>query len=182
MGRQWIPRQTSKLPWTIRRTRQAWSRQAHAWRGMCSPIMLGGFRSTLSIRSRRSTGTGAWWATMVRQLGCGGLHCSLHTLGMLGPMMRFLIPFSLILMFRFRMVDGPVQTGPTDMVDSLWAYCPGILFLDLDRAWQSSGHLLRRFQINYPRSSSIRVCIAAWNQLPRDGGGVMSTRVRTASG
>ena len=28
-------------------------------------------------------------------------------------------------------------------------------FLDLERAWQSSGHLRRRFQINYPRSSPI---------------------------
>ena len=26
------------------------------------------------------------------------------------------------------MVDGPVQTGPTDMVDSHWAYHPDILF------------------------------------------------------
>ena len=44
------------------------------------------------------------------------------------PMMCFLIPFSLILMFRFWMVDGPVQTGPTDMVNGLWAYCPSVLF------------------------------------------------------
>ena len=54
-------------------------------------------------------------------------------------------------------------------------------FLDLECAWQSSGHLLRHFQINYPRSS-IRVCIAVWNQLLKDGGGVMSTCVRTALG
>ena len=63
-------------------------------------------------------------------------------------------------MFRFftldGMVDGPVQTGPTDMVDDYWAYRPGVLFfLDLERAWQSSGRLRRRFQINYPRSSPI---------------------------
>ena len=32
-------------------------------------------------------------------------------------------------MFQFLdgMVDGPVQTGPTDMVDSHRAYCPGVL-------------------------------------------------------
>ena len=80
------------------------------------------------------------------------------------------------------MVDGPVQMGPADMVDGHRAYHPGVLFLDLERAWQSSGRLLRHFQINYPRSLSITVCVAAWNQLPRDRGGVMSTRVRTASG
>ena len=53
------------------------------------------------------------------------------------------------------MVDGPVQTGPTDMVDSHRAYSPDVLFLDLERARQSSGRLLGRFQINYPRSSPI---------------------------
>ena len=77
------------------------------------------------------------------------------------------------------MVNGPVWTGPTDMVDGHRAYRPSILFLDLECAWQSSGCLQRRFQINYPRSSSIIVCVAAWNQLPRDRGGVMSTHVRT---
>ena len=46
---------------------------------------------------------------------------------MSGPMTCFLIFFSLILVFRFWMVDGPVQTGPTDMVNGLWAYCLGIL-------------------------------------------------------
>ena len=66
----------------------------------------------------------------------------------------------LVLMFRLSlsdgMVDGPVQTGPTDMVDGHRAYRPGVLFfLDLQRAWQSSGRLRRRFQINYPRSSPI---------------------------
>ena len=70
------------------------------------------------------------------------------------------ISFSLILMFRLSlsdgMVDGPVQTGPTDMVDGHWAYCPGVLlFLDLEHARQSSGRLRRHFQINYPRLSPI---------------------------
>ena len=53
-------------------------------------------------------------------------------------------------------VDGPVQTGPTDMVDDHWAYRPGVLiFLDLECTLQSSGRLQRHFQINYPRSSPI---------------------------
>ena len=95
--------------------------------------------------------------------------------------------FSLILMFQLSlsdgMVDGPIQMGPTNMVEGHRAYHPGVLlFLNLEHTRQSSGRLRRRFQINYPRSSSITVCIAAWNQLPRDGGGVMSTHVRTASG
>ena len=54
------------------------------------------------------------------------------------------------------MVDGPVQTGPTEMVDGHRAYRPGVLlFLDLEHARQSSGRLRRRFQINYPRSAPI---------------------------
>ena len=54
------------------------------------------------------------------------------------------------------MVDGPVRTGPADMVGDQRAYRPGVLlFLDLERARQSSGRLRRRFQINYPRSSAI---------------------------
>ena len=85
-------------------------------------------------------------------------------------------------LFLDGMVDGPVRTGPTDMVDDHRAYCPGVLFLDLERTRQSSGCLRRCFQINYPRSSSIKVCVAVWNQLPKDGGGVMSTCVRTALG
>ena len=54
------------------------------------------------------------------------------------------------------MVDGSVWTGPTDMVDSHQAHRPSVLlFLDLEHAWQSSGRLWRRFQINYLRSSPI---------------------------
>ena len=78
------------------------------------------------------------------------------------------------------MVDGPVRTGPAVMVNDLQAYHSGILsFLDLECTWQGSGRLQRHFQINYPRLS-IKVCVAAWNQLPRDGGDVTSTHVRTA--
>ena len=55
------------------------------------------------------------------------------------------------------MVDGPVWMGLTDMVDSHQAYCPSVLFLDLECAQQSSGRLLGHFQINYLRSSSITV-------------------------
>ena len=54
------------------------------------------------------------------------------------------------------MVDGPIQMGPTDMVDDLRADRPDVFFfLDLECARQSSGRLLGHFQINYPRSSPI---------------------------
>ena len=54
------------------------------------------------------------------------------------------------------MVDGPVRTGPTNMVDGHQAYRPGVLlFLDLECTRQSSGRLLGHFQINYLRSSPI---------------------------
>ena len=80
--------------------------------------------------------------------------------GVCWELMGYFHSLSLILMFWFSlsdgMVDGPVQTGPTDMVDGHRAYRPGILlFLDLEHAQQSSGRLRRCFQINYPRSSPI---------------------------
>ena len=75
--------------------------------------------------------------------------------------MRFYFHFLfLVLVFLFSlsdgMVDDPVQTGSTNMVDGHRAYRPGVLlFLDLECARQSSGRLLGHFQINYPRSSPI---------------------------
>ena len=47
--------------------------------------------------------------------------------------MRFYFHFlSLVLVFRLSlsdgMVDGPVQTGPTNMVDDHQVYRPGVLF------------------------------------------------------
>ena len=177
MERWWITRRLKGCP--SRWTRQAWSRQAHAWRGMCSPILLSGFWSTLSIRSRWLAGTGAWQAIVVRRQESGWDFIAPYIPSTSGPMKLCFI-FSFLWFSWFWMVDGPVWTGPTIMVNNLRAYCSGILsFLDLECAWQSSGCLQRHFQINYPRSS-IRVCVTVWNQLPSDRGGVTSIHVRTA--
>ena len=109
-----------------------------------------------------------------------GLHCSLHTWYVMANEVMLSFLFSLILMVSdggWPCMNGAHRYGEQPL--GLLPRCSS--FLDSECAQQSSGHLRRHFQINYPRSS-IKVCIAVWNQLPRDGGGVTSTHVRTALG
>ena len=61
------------------------------------------------------------------------------------------------------MVDGPVLTGPTDMVDDYWAYRPGVLFFLRLRVrpteqWSSVGALPNQLPqvITYHRYASLR--------------------------
>ena len=110
-----------------------------------------------------------------------GLHCSLHTryVGTDEVMSSFLFTLTfMVLGDGWPYMDEAHQSG--EQPSGLLPRCSS--FLDSECTQQSSGRLLRHFQINYPRSSSIRVCIAVWNQLHRDGGGVTSTHVRTALG
>ena len=92
------------------------------------------------------------------------------------------VSFSLILMFWLWMEwwMALYRRGPPIwwMAIRLTARCS---FLGLRACSAEQWSSARHFQINYPRSSSITVCVAAWNQLSRDGGGIMSTRVRIAS-
>ena len=67
--------------------------------------------------------------TVVRRRGYEGTLLLPTYLSYVGTMMSCFMFFSLILMFQSLdgMVEGPVQTGPTDMVDNHRAYRPGVL-------------------------------------------------------
>ena len=120
---------------------------------------IGWVRGTLSTRSRQSTGTGAWWAIVVRQRGYGWDFIAPYMPHMSGPM-KFSFLFFLFWFscsdFRFlpwwKTMDGPWFTIWWDV----WAYCSAFpcIVSDLKRTQGSSGRSLGRFQINYPRSSA----------------------------